>query len=138
MIKAHKTRLNPTPEQEVYFRKACGIARFVYNYGLAQWQRHKSENPGEPYGAMAIKKEFNAIKREKFPWVTEVAKGVAEHAFFAFSAAMSRYYASQKKVRKGQAVGFPKFKSKHGKKQAFHLNNDSAKVSGNELYVPKL
>ena len=29
MIKAHKIRLNPTPEQEIYFRKAAGTARFV-------------------------------------------------------------------------------------------------------------
>ena len=36
MVKAHKIRLNPTPEQEVYFRKACGTARFVYN-----WLRHE-------------------------------------------------------------------------------------------------
>ena len=29
-------RLNPTPEQEVYFRKACGVARHAYN-----WLRHE-------------------------------------------------------------------------------------------------
>lgn len=29
MIKAHKIRLNPTPEQEAYFRQAAGTARFV-------------------------------------------------------------------------------------------------------------
>jgi len=33
MIKAHKIRLNPSPEQELYFRKAAGTARFVYNWG---------------------------------------------------------------------------------------------------------
>ena len=27
---AHKIRLNPTPEQEIYFRKAAGTKRFVY------------------------------------------------------------------------------------------------------------
>jgi len=26
MIKAHKIRLNPSPEQELYFRKAAGTA----------------------------------------------------------------------------------------------------------------
>jgi len=36
MIKAHKIRLNLSPEQEHYFRKAAGTARFVYNWGLAE------------------------------------------------------------------------------------------------------
>lgn len=30
-ILAHKIRLTPTPEQVVYFRKACGTARFTYS-----------------------------------------------------------------------------------------------------------
>lgn len=55
MIRAHKIRLNPTPEQEIYFRKAVGISRFVYNWGLARWKEAKEQGVGE-YGAMAIKK----------------------------------------------------------------------------------
>ncbi|HYB00577.1 MAG TPA: helix-turn-helix domain-containing protein [Ktedonobacteraceae bacterium] len=31
MRRAHVIRLNVTPEQEVYFRKACGLARHAYN-----------------------------------------------------------------------------------------------------------
>ena len=138
MIKAHKTRINPTEEQAVYFRKACGTARFVYNYGLAEWKRHKAEDRDAPFGPMAIKKEFNATKRERYPWVTEVAKDVAENAFFQLGAALSNYSASQKGKRKGKEVGFPKFKSKHSRKQSFHLNNDKVKVRDHELYVPRL
>jgi len=36
MLRAHKIRLNPTPAQQAYFRKAAGTARFVYNWGLAE------------------------------------------------------------------------------------------------------
>ena len=43
ITKAHRIRLNPTPEQEVYFHKAVGTARFVFNWGLAEWKRHKAE-----------------------------------------------------------------------------------------------
>jgi putative transposase len=39
MQRAHKIRLDPTPEQEVYFRKAAGTARFVYNWGLKEVKR---------------------------------------------------------------------------------------------------
>jgi putative transposase len=42
-IKAHKIRLNPTPEQETYLRRAAGTRRFVYNWGLAEWNRQYAE-----------------------------------------------------------------------------------------------
>ena len=34
----HKIRLDPTCKQETYFRKACGIARFTWNWALAKWE----------------------------------------------------------------------------------------------------
>ncbi|TMC40268.1 MAG: transposase, partial [Chloroflexi bacterium] len=40
MIKAHKIRLHPMPEQATYFAKAAGTARFVWNWALAEWNRH--------------------------------------------------------------------------------------------------
>jgi transposase len=40
MIQAHKIRLNPTPEQATYFAKAAGTSRFVWNWALAEWNRH--------------------------------------------------------------------------------------------------
>ena len=138
MIKAHKIRLNPSPEQELYFRKAAGTARFVFNWGLAEWKRHKAEHPGQEHGIMAIKKDFNALKGEQFPWVYEVAKDVAEGAFTNLAAALKNYYDSHNGKRKGIGVGFPKFKSKKKQRQSFHLNNDKFRVSVHGLYVPKL
>lgn len=138
MIKAHKIRLNPTSEQEVYFRKAAGTARFVYNWGLAEWKRHKAEHPGQEHGAMALKKDFNALKLEQFPWVYEVAKDVAEGAFTNLSAALKNYFDSKNGKRKGKQVGFPKFKSKKNKRQSFRLNNDKIHIGEHNFYVPKL
>jgi len=62
LLRTHKIRLNPTPEQEQWLLKACGVARFAYNWGLEQWQRqHKAG--GKP-SAYALKKQFNAVRRE--------------------------------------------------------------------------
>jgi len=138
MIKAHKIRLNPSPEQELYFRKAAGTARFVYNWGLAEWQRHKAAHPGQAHGVMAIKKDFNALKGQQYPWVYEVAKDVAEGAFTNLSAALKNHFDSRNGKRTGAKVGFPKFKSKKDRRQSFHLNNDKFRVSDHSLYVPKL
>jgi putative transposase len=138
MIKAHKIRLNPSPEQEHYFRKAAGTARFVYNWGLAEWQRHKAAHPGQEHGVMAIKKDFNALKGQQYPWVYEVAKDVAEGAFTNLSAAMKNCFDSRNGKRAGPKVGFPRFKSKKDRRQSFHLNNDKFRVNDHSLYVPKL
>ena len=138
MIKAHKIRLNPLPEQEHYFRKAAGTARFVYNWGLAEWQRHKTAHPGQEHGVMAIKKDFNARKGQQYPWVYAVAKDVAEGAFTNLSAALKNCFDSRNGKRAGTKVGFPRFKSKKDRRQSFHLNNDKFRVNDHSLYVPKL
>jgi putative transposase len=138
MIKAHKIRLNPTSEQELYFRKAAGTARFVYNWALAAWKAYKAEHPGEIHGALALKKDFNAIKREQYPWVYDVAKDVAEGAFTNLGEALKNYFDSQNGKRRGKKVGFPKFKSKKNKRWSFRLNNDKFDVADHALYVPKL
>jgi putative transposase len=65
MIRAHKIRLNPTPEQVNYFARAAGTSRFVWNWALAEWNRQFEA--GEKPTAFKLKKQFNAIRREHFP-----------------------------------------------------------------------
>ena len=62
MQRAHKIRLNPTPEQEQWLLKACGTARFAYNWGLERWRQQYEV--GEKPSAYALKKQFNAIHCE--------------------------------------------------------------------------
>jgi len=54
------------PEQATYFAKAAGTARFVWNWALAEWNRHYEA--GEKPSALGLKKQFNEIRREQFPW----------------------------------------------------------------------
>ncbi len=61
MQRSHVIRLNPTKEQEVYFRKACGVARHAYNWALARWKEARAK--GERIKMKELKREYNAIKR---------------------------------------------------------------------------
>lgn len=83
---------------------------------------------------MAAKKDFNGLKKEQFPWVYEVAKDVAEGAFQDAASALKNYFDWKWGKRKGQKVGFPKFKSRKNKKQSFRLNNDKFWVDGHDPY----
>ena len=137
MIRAHKIRLNPTPEQETYLKKACGISRFVFNWGLARWKAAK-EQGGVAYGPMAIKKDFNALKREEFPWVMEVTKNASEDGFRRLNAALANYFDSKSGKRKGEKVHFPGFKSKKKAKRSFTLDYQRFSVDGHWLHISKL
>lgn len=133
MIRAHKIRLNPTPEQAIYFAKAAGTRRFVFNWGLAEWKRHYEQ--GEKPSAMSLKKTFNAIKGDLFPWVYEVTKCAVEGAFVDLGDAFKNFFEGIKGERK---VGFPKFKAKKRCTDSFYLANDKFSVSDHTLRVPKL
>lgn len=59
----HKIALASTPEQVDYFNRACGTARFVWNWALDEW--NKQYAVGKKPNAMALKKQFNAIKYQQ-------------------------------------------------------------------------
>src|SRR5919109_3707738 len=120
MLRAHNIRLNPTPEQAAYFRKATGTARFVYNWGLSEVKRALDDGR-TPDSPLVLKARFNAIKREQFPWVYAVTKCVVEGAFRNLGAALANFRASKLGTRKGKRVGFPKFKRKKRGSGSFYL-----------------
>lgn len=136
MIRAHKIRLNPTTEQTLYLRQACGVSRFVYNWALAEWTR-QYEAGGKP-SAMALKKQFNAIKRDEYPFVMEVLRDASNDGFEKLGKAFSNFFTSVTGKRKGAKVGYPRFKSKKRSKMSFAMANDKFRADGHSLYVPRL
>jgi len=74
VIIAHKIALDPNDRQETCFRRACGTARFAYNWALAEWQKQYKAG-GKPSEA-ALRKLLNSLKGEQFPWMLEVTKNL--------------------------------------------------------------
>src|SRR3990167_8012784 len=70
---AHKIRLDPNNEQVTYFKRACGVRRFAYN-----WACKKSRETRK--SGYDLVKLFNSIKAEEFPWVSEVSKWAPQKA----------------------------------------------------------
>src|ERR1700745_2751650 len=133
MIKAHKIRLHPTPEQANYFARAAGTARFTFNWAGAEWKR-QYEAGGKP-SALALRTQFNEIKKAQFPWVYDVTKCAVEGAFMDVAAAFKNCFEGRKAGRK---TGFPKFKTKRRSRQSFYLANDKFTVGDHWIDVPKL
>ena len=90
MIKAHKIRLNPTPEQEAQLWQAAHNARFTFNWGLAKWNEIY-EGGGKPT-INFIKKELTALKRKDFPWLLGSSKSVVEYALIDLKISFKNFF----------------------------------------------
>jgi putative transposase len=48
MNRAHLIRLDPTKEQELYFRKVCLTIPHAYNWALARWKEAWAQGERSP------------------------------------------------------------------------------------------
>ncbi len=133
MLLAHQIRLRPNKKQITYFNKACGVARFTYNYLLAKYNeeyQQKLANPDyKPKNPFELEKEFNKIKREQFPFVMEVTKCAVQKSTKNLDVALKRFF---KNVSR-----YPVFKKKSDK-DSFCLNNDTFVIDKNRIKIPLL
>ncbi len=130
MLVAHKIRIYPNEEQEVYFSKAFGIARFSYNYGLAKWK--EALDVKEKTSWQTIRNKFNSIKHQEYPWISEVSKHPSANAFENLGTAMRNFFKKQCK--------FPNFKKK-GIKDSFRVEETDSriiKIIEKSLKIPRL
>ena len=127
MILSHKIRIYPNHEQEQFLNKSCGVARFAYNWGLAEWQnRYKN---GEKPDWFKINKLFNSIKYEQFPFVCEVSNCCAQGAFLNLGKAYKNFFNRRAK--------YPKFKKK-GIRDSFRLDSNCFRVSSKHIKLAKM
>jgi putative transposase len=127
---AHKIELKSNRTQETYYRKACGVSRFTWNWALAEWDvQYKAQK--KPSG-MSLKKEFNAIKQEQFPWTYEVTKYASQQPFLDLQDAWKRFF---KKLG-----GKPKFKKKGKSHDSFYIGGDQIQIdeSKKKIRIPNL
>lgn len=117
MHRVHKIKLDPTQEQAIYFARACGVARFAFNWALAEWKT-EYEAGGKPNEA-ALRKRLNAIKAEQFPWMSEVTKVAPQNAIKNVGVAFQNFF---RRVKQGGKPGYPHFKRK-GLHDAFRADN---------------
>ena len=120
---AHKIEIKPNNKQKTYFAKAFGCSRFAYNWGLAEWKRRHEQ--GEKCSAYEIKKSFNAIKKEQFPFVTEVSKYVTQQPFVNLGSAFEKFFTN---LKSGE-ICYPQFKKKRDNAGSFYIGGDRVYLS---------
>ena len=115
--KAYKTRLDLNKAQEGQLWQCIGIARYVYNWALAdRIEKYKADTPTNLYEQ---KRRFNAIKSEIAPFVRQVPCTVTEETFRNLDTAYKNFF---RRVKQGtEAPGFPKFKSRYAPRKTFSV-----------------
>lgn len=116
-------------------RRCVGTARFAYNWALTEWEQQyaaKKEDPTlQSPNEGALRKQLNAIKYEKYPWMSDVPKSVVQQAVKNLGQAFHRFFKKQ--------GGYP-VRHKKGHQDSARLDNGPGtfKCSGRKIRLPIL
>jgi putative transposase len=127
VILAHRIALDPTEKQKEYFWQACGTARFVWNWALAEW--NDRYDLGANTDAGEIKRYFNSFKYEAFPWLKNIHRDAHAQPFAALGKAWKAYF-------KGEVEGRPRFKKKGKCRDSFYVACDKFSIPGKRVRLP--
>jgi putative transposase len=133
VIIAHQIALAPNDVQATYFAQAAGVARFAYNWALAEWKRQyglwKDDNALSKPSQYALRRQLNSIKGKQFPWMLDVTKNAPQMAIIQLGEAFKNFFAGRAR--------YPRFRKK-GVHDRFSLTNDQFAIDGKRIRIPKL
>ena len=131
MEKAFKFRIYPNKTQQVLLQKTFGCTRYIYNYFLAKRiELYKQDKSSMSYNQCS--KELTTLKQE-LTWLKEPDKDALQKSLKDLDVAYKNFFARPE-------VGFPKFKSKHGRHKSYRTSytNGNIKFLGKKIQLPKL
>jgi putative transposase len=131
VIRPHKIALAPNHDQAVYLARAAGVARFSWNWALAEWQRQYNEwreyRCGPRPSEGALRRQLNEVKAEQFPWMLEVSKTAPQQAIKNVGTAFKNFFEGRAK--------YPRFKKKGVSHDSFRADNGPTKDKPNAVAV---
>lgn len=138
MIRAQVIKLDPTHDQKIFFNRCIDDARFAWNWALEQWQKQYAEGLKPNEGG--LRKQLNACKREKFPWLMETPKNVVQQAIMNLGEAYQNFFNSVKGKRAGSKMNPPDFKKKNKANKSARLDNGPGtfKFDGKSVKLAKV
>lgn len=108
MLYAVRVRLYPNAAQREFFAKTFGCCRWVFNDALAHCQRLYDAGEKRP-SAYDLEKRVVILKAE-LPWLADADSQALKYACSSVDQAYKNFF---RRVKAGEAPGFPRFKSKH-------------------------
>lgn len=132
---SYKFRLYPTAVQRAQMSRNFGCCRYVFNHFLAQRQEQYRETRTSPT-RFQQDKSLTMLKRE-LPWLKEVDSTSLQATLQDVDAAFQNFF---RRVKHGDKLGYPRFKSKHDHRQSYKSKCVGAniKVLDTAVQLPKL
>lgn len=114
MLKAVKVKIYPNKDQEIIFAKLFGCYRKVYNLCLSH-KMEAYENSKTSLGLKELGYYYHNIltKSDDFFYLNEHNTKVLKQSIINMLVAYKNFFESLNGTRKGDNVGFPKFRSKY-------------------------
>jgi len=133
--KGYKFRIYPNSEQVQQIQRTFGCCRFVYNHFLAERIKEYHEN-GETLGYNDCSAMLTTMK-EDLTWLREVDSTALQSSLKDLDTAYKNFFS---RVKKGQTLGFPKFKNKKIRHKSYKakLVGQNIAVFENHVKLPKL
>jgi len=142
-IAAHKIALAPNKRQATALRRHCGAARVAYNHARNEFEAALGK--GDWRNDMDLRRSFNAVKRELYPWISELSANASKNAIIHLGNACKRWNADRKarktgKKTGGDRVGFPKPRSIKRGGYRYQADNGAGtvKTDGKRVKLPRV
>ena len=104
-LRTQKIELNPNNKEATLLSQHAGYARVAFNFGLSSFKVGLDQDEWRSH--VDIKREFNAVKYDKFHWCSDLSQNASKNAIHNLGDAVTRWKKGQNK--------FPVYKHRSGK-----------------------
>ena len=128
-LRTQKIELNPNNKQSMLMAQHCGYARVAFNFALSSFKVGLDAEEWRTY--QDIKREFNAVKRERFDWCDALSQHASKNAIHNFGDAVQRWKSGQNR--------FPTYK-KRSDRISYQADNGvgTVEVYKKRISLPKI
>ena len=128
-LRTQQIELTPNNKQSTLMSQHAGYARVAFNFALSSFKAGLDTDEWRDY--REIKREFNAVKRDEFPWCSGLSQNASKNAIHNLGDAVTRW-------KKGQNR-FPVYKNRSGK-CSYQADNGEGTVDvyKNRIHLPKI
>lgn len=107
-----KVRIYPNQRQQIQINKTLGCCRFLYNQMLSERIQTYEKLKDDKIALYKYKHKTEKEYKREYEWLKEVDSTALQQSRRDLSAAYQNFFKSLKGTRKGQKIGFPKFRKK--------------------------
>ena len=134
MKSRYQYRIYPTAPQQTALARLFGCVRVVYNDALGLCKRSEKLPKNGDLQKICITQAKHLKERA---WLSKVSNAPLQQSIADLGVAYKNFFDSLKGKRKGQKVGYPKFKKKDNQQSARFTKNGFS-LKGDKVYLTKI